>query len=52
MLVKPIHQLMKKKNDFNSSQIPQNYRMTAIICKKFFKEEHENNNFYKGITGV
>ena len=40
------------KNDFNLSQIPQNYGMTAIIRKKFFKDEHENNNFHKGITGV
>ena len=42
----------EKKNDFNLSQIPQNYGMTAIIRKEFFKEDHENNNFHKGITGA
>ena len=42
----------EEKNDFNLSQIPQNYGMTAIIRKQFFQEDHENNNFHKGITGA
>ena len=42
----------KEQNEFNLSEIPPNYGLTSVIRKEFFKEENENNNYHKGITGV